>query len=185
MTAAPVDRRERILRRLEAVIKAIRGPGSTFPTWDGTASPREIVSDLGGRVYNRVRQDELTRDQLPAVDVLVDSSSPDSIETLGQELARATIPVQVWGYALSREENAQLSTGVRGPLNDLRADLIVALESLPWWTGPGVDEQDPLSRHGAVSVEISRQWTEPDMGQPSGYLVIECNVSYLFTTGNP
>lgn len=185
VTPAPLDRRERILQRLEAVCKSLRGSATVIPTWDGSPSPREIVTDLGGRVFNRMREGDRGRDELPAVEILNDGGNTDTLEVLGQELYRATMPVQVYGYAASREENAKTSSGVRGPLDSLRADLVTAIEALPWWTGVDVDQQDPLSRHGATSVRILRQWTEPDLSQATGYLVIDLEVSYIFTTGNP
>jgi hypothetical protein len=179
-----MDVREVILDRLVACIATVK-PGVVFRFPDGRTH-RPIESDLGGRVFSKVRSQARTDStEMPFVEVITSAGTPDSIREVGDEnFYTAEMRVEVWGYVKATDQGDAFMSNVRPKLNALRADLVVAIEAFPWWTGPGYPEA-LVRRVGPVGTVMQAQFTEPATDQPDGFLVIDYAIRYVFDRLDP
>ena len=179
------DRREAILRRVQALLKTL-APGVAFPLLGGV--PHEtIMSNLGGRAYSKPRAEaQVDSSEMPYVVIMNSASQVDTVEPLNDETYGATMRVEIEGYCKAEDQGDGLDAAVREQLNALRADVIIAMHSLPYWVGTEPDQIRPLQALiGPVIVLLKSQWTEPATGAPDGFLVLEFDIKYLFTMKNP
>jgi hypothetical protein len=179
------DAREYLLTRLQTVLKTI-SPGVVFTFPDGTLS-RPCVSDLGGRVYSKIRtQSRTAEEEMPFVELVTSSKMPDTVTPLDSDMYAADLKVELWGYVKADDQGDGFDTVVREKLNLLRGDLIIAVEAFPYWTSnPGFVFDSPRSVLGPIEPVLTSQWTEPAMDTPDGFLTLEFSIRYLFNRKNP
>lgn len=184
-----MDTREAILLRLQDVLKTIV-PGVVF-SFPGGLTHAEITTDLGGplhpRVYSMMRaQEKVDESECPSVEIVTSSSVADAVAVADDELYICDLNVQVWGYAKATDQGDGLDSTVRPLLNKLRADLIIAIEAFPYWTGVEPwQAEDARRAWGVMGPVLKGQWTEPSTENPSGYLVLEYVIRYPFNRRNP
>lgn len=178
------DKREALLVRLQACVKTL-APGVVY-TFPHGATHRPIESNLGGRVYNKIRtESRVDATEMPFVEIITSAATADSIRDVADEdIYLAETHVDVWGYVKADDQGDSLDSVVRPLLNELRADLIVAVEAFPYWTS--TDYPDPITRLvGPVGVVLVSQWTEPATDAPDGYLMLTFAIRYTFSKLNP
>lgn len=178
-----LDRREWLLVRLQDVLKTV-APGVTYTFPDGLPH-RPIQTNLGGRVYSKQRTEaRVDVSEMPFVEILTSSAAGDAVTALDSDAYAADMRVEIFGYVRSENQGDSLDADVRGKLNALRADLIVAVEAFPWWTSGGT-LPSARNRLGPIETILVSQWTEPAADYPDGYLVLEFVIRYLFNRKDP
>lgn len=178
------DVREEILTRLQACIATV-APGVSF-TFPGGRTHRPIETDLGGRVYAKVRPEaSFDETDLPAVEILTNSEKADTIrEVSDDDVYLADMNVRLFGYVKSEDAGDDKDGPVRALLNSLRADLIVAMEAFPYWTSTAFPE--PIRRRvGNVEMILQQQETEAAINAPDGFLILDYAIRYHFSRLNP
>ena len=179
-----IDRREAILQRLQDVLKTVV-PGVTYSHPSGVEH-REILTNLGGRVFTRFRTaSQLDSSEMPYVILLTSDAQADTIEVNDNETYNASMMVQVWGFVRAADQGDGPNTAVRPLLNQLRADLLVAVECFPYWTGLDVGQFEPAVRFGRCTPVLQTQWTEASNESPDGFMILEYLIKYTFTIFNP
>ena len=180
-----MDKREFVLQRIQDTLKAI-APGVTFTFPDGgTHDP--ITSDVGGRVYNKLRNDdEVDATQCPSIEVVTSAKETDTIEVDDQDLYHATVHVQIWGRHKSGDQGAGRDSDIRARLNALRADIIIAVHAFPFWTGTEDGQADPArALIGPLEVTLTSQETDTTTDAPGGYTILDFSVRYPFSKRSP
>ena len=178
------DVREIILERLQACVKTL-APGVVF-TFPHGQTHRPIVTDLDGRVYSKVRaQGRVDATEMPYVEIITSAATADSVREIADEdIYLAETRVELWGYVKAEDQGDGLDSVVRPLLNELRADLIVAMEAFPYWTS--ADYPEALARRiGPVTTVLQSQWTEPATDAPDGFLVLDYAIRYTFDRRDP
>jgi hypothetical protein len=185
------DLREKLLARLQACIRTL-APGVVYSFPMGLTH-RPIVSDLGGgtdpslaRVFSRMRSvQKFDMTDLPAVEIITAMNQPDVVTFHDDNLFRREIAVQIWAYVAAQDGGDGLDAVVRPDMNELVADLQVAVEAFPYWTN-GADVTDPLwATHGPITITTKAQYTEPAAEQAIGILVLDYSIAYCFPRLNP
>ena len=178
-----LDKREWLLLRLQDALRTV-APGVVYAFPDGLPH-RAIVSDLSGRVYSKVRSQARTdADEMPYGESLTSGHGPDAVQPLDSDLYAADLKVEVYGYVKADDQADSLDAVVRQKLNDLRADLIVAVEAFPYWTD-ATHPEPATSVLGPIEPVLVSQFTEPAGDWPDGFLVLEFQIRYLFNRKNP
>lgn len=178
-----IDRRELILVYLEALLKTI-APGVVFPLPGPPHRP--IVTDLRGQVFTQmIPEARFANISLPAVELLTSASEEDTIrEAASDEMYLATLHVDVLGYVRAPDTGSSGTARVRTEANALRADLIVAIESLPYWTS--ADFPESLRRRcGEITTTLTSQFTEAPLDIPTGFTTVSYAITYAFSRTNP
>ena len=178
------DVREEILVRLKACLATI-APGVVY-TFPGARTHRPIETDLGGRVYAKVRPEVgFDATDLPAVEILTNSEADDAIrEVSDDDTYLADLKVRVFGYVKGEDAGDDNDAPVRRALNALRADLIIAMEAFPYWTSATYPEAI-RRRVGEVEMILLSQWTEAAINAPDGFLYLDYAIRYRFSRLNP
>lgn len=177
------DRRELLLLYLEALLKSI-APGVVFPL---PGPPhREIVSDLGARVYTQmIPEARFGAETFPVVEMLTSASTEDAIrEAASDDMYLADLNVDLIGYVRAGDAGMGGHASARAAANALRADLIVAVESLPYWTSAEFPE--PARRRcGEITTMLKSQFTEVPTDVPTGFCTVSYAITYAFSRTNP
>lgn len=180
-----MDAREFILQRVQDSLKAI-APGATF-TFPDSAPHAAITSNVGGRVYNKLRSDaDVDSTQCPAIEVITNPKNVDQIEVGDQDLYTATLHIQVWGRDKSGDQGQTRDSDIRARLNALRSDIVVAVHAFPFWTGPDADQAEPARAViGPLEVTLVSQETDATTDAPDGYTVLDFAIRYPFNKRFP
>ncbi len=183
MSELIIDKREAILVQLQAMLRTLR-PGVTFSHPDGKHRP--ITTDLGGRVYSKVRAAaKADATEHPFVEILTSSGGPDTIrEVADDSIYLGDLNIEVWGFVKADDQSDDFDAPVRARLNALRADLIIAVECFPYWTS---DEFPiPINRRaGVMKPVLTSQFTEPATEAPDGFVKLGFAIGYAFSALNP
>ena len=183
--ATPLDTRERILLQLQACLKTLR-PGVVFPLPFGKTH-RAIQTDLGGRVFNRVRPlASFSEGDMPCVELVTSSGTEDAVrEAADDDFYLTDLNVELWGYVYAGDSGDGPDAPVRRALNALRADLIVAVEAFPFWYD-GDEWPEPAARScGVITPVLVSTFTEPATATPDGYLKLDYRLAYTFNRFDP
>ena len=178
------DKREAILTRLQACVATV-APGVVY-TFPHGVTHRPIETNLGGRVYNKVRsQARVDSSEMPFVEIITSAATSDSVREIADEdVYLAELRVELWGYVKADDQGDGLDSTVRPLLNSLRADLIVAVEAFPYWTS--TDYPEAVTRRvGPIATVLQSVFTEPATDAPDGYLQIEYAIRYTFSRRDP
>jgi hypothetical protein len=180
------DAREFLLQRFQDVLKTV-APGVVFTFPDGmTHSP--LQNDLGGRVYSLMRANaKVDATECPFVEIVTNPKSVDKITVGDDDLYHATISVQLWAYARATDGGDGLDSTVRPALNSLCADLLIAMEAAPYWTGSvSAPFESLIAGFGPrLSVTFTTRWTETATESAKGMAVLEFEVRYPFNKRFP
>ena len=180
-----MDARERILKRFQDCLKTI-GVGIVFVL--PHAARGTTQTNLAGRVFSRMVPDaELEGAQTPRVEFITSAGDADEISYGDDNLYFATTRVRLWGYCDSADAGVSPDATVRPILNQLRADLIIAMHAAPFWTGPEPDQTDSLVKilGARLSVNLLRQWTSVETQSPRGEVLLEFEIGYPFSVSDP
>lgn len=178
------DIRETILERLQACVKTL-APGITY-TFPHGHTHRPVVTNLGGRVYSKIRsQGRVDATEMPYVEIVTSAATADTVREIADEdVYAAETRVELWGYVKAEDQGDGLDSDVRPLLNSLRADLIIAVEAFPFWTS--ADYPEAITRRvGPMATVLQSQWTEPATDAPDGYLVLDYAIRYVFNRRDP
>jgi hypothetical protein len=180
-----MDLREFILQRIQDTLKAIT-PGASF-TFPDSMPHAAITSDVGGRVYNKLRNDEeIDAAQCPSIEVVTSAKDTDTIEVDDQDCYHATLHGQAWGHHKSGNQGQGYDSDIRARLNALRADIVIALHAFPFWTGTGAGQAEPARAVvGPLEVTLTSQETDTTTNAPSGFTVVDFAVRYPFNKRFP
>lgn len=178
-----IDRRELMLRYLEACVATI-APGVTFP-FPFSTKHRPIETDLGARVFSRaIPEARMSQLKFPAAEIIVDSAAEDVVTVSDDGLYHAEVNVAIIGYVSTGDAGTGGNPSVREQLNKFRADLIVAVESFPYWTS--VDFPETARRRcGEITTTLKSQSTEAPADWPTGFLMLNYVITYTFTRYDP
>lgn len=178
-----IDTREFVLARVEEVLQLI-APGVVFPL---PGPPhREIMTDLHGRVFNRPRPDsKLDSSETPFVECITSSKRADTIEVCDDTFYTVTTPMEVWGYIKADDTGQEFNSPTRTALNALRADLIVAMESVPYWIGAAPNIVPSARQRAGLAVVLTGQETQLFVGSKTAWVVLDYDLRYRFNTHNP
>lgn len=185
-----MTKREFLLERIKAVLKTV-APGAvfTFP-FVQFSTYNAIQTDLKGRVYDKQRPiEKLDRASLPCVEVITSPSEQDQIRYLDNEMVERTVSVKLWGYVYGGTGGEMMpnATQARADLNQLEADLSIAMEALKWWTDTSSPAtSDPLtSLLGAIDVMHETSWTDTETAQAWSMLVMGYRFTYTYNRRKP
>ena len=130
------DRIEKVLARAARVLAAI-SPGATFPTPLNRAH-RIIETDLGGRVMRKLANPEsFGTVTMPYLNVFLPAGQKVVLATHEDgEMYEAAMPLMIVGACADQDGGDGPYVFAQTAANVLRADVMVAMESLPFWTGP-------------------------------------------------
>ena len=172
-----MDAREFLLTRLQDVIKAVK-PGVDFALPAGGAH-RAITTDLGGRVYNKLRAEGRTdASETPCVEILTSSRKADTINWFDAEIYTVDMEVEIWIYLKADDQGDGKDSELRSKLDAARADILIALEAFPAWTGPGPGQTDAASLGRVINAYPTEQYTDVPDGSPDGFALITYTIHY-------
>ncbi len=163
-----MDTRELVLSRVQDCVKTL-APGVVY-TFPGGMLHAPIVSDLNGRCYSKMRAEvNVDSSCSPYVEIVTNAATVDAIEVGDDDVYFDTMTFDVWGYCYAGDQGDGLDSVVRPTLNQLRADLLIAVSAFPYWTGTAPNQLDSLlKRIGNVIVNLTAQWTDPSTEAPYG-----------------
>jgi hypothetical protein len=130
------DRVEQVLARAARVLAAI-APGAVFPT-PLSRVHRMIGADLGGRVIRKlVNPESFGPHAMPYLCSIFPSGQKVVLTTHEDgEMYEAAMPLMIVGLCADQDGGDGPYVSAQTQTNILRADVMVAMESLPYWTGP-------------------------------------------------
>lgn len=130
------DRVEKVLARAARVLAAI-APGATFPTPHNRAH-RIIETDLGARVMRKlVNPESFGVATMPYLNVILPAGQKVALTPFEDgEMYEAAMPLLIVGSCADVDSGDGPHVNAQTVANTLRADVMVAMESLPFWTGP-------------------------------------------------
>lgn len=200
MTALPQSPRGFLLERIRRVLKEIH-PGAVFPVFAlPLGAHRQITTDLwgpdvtgassaaGARVRGSLNGgDWWGVDRMPAVDVTPRIGEPDTVTYLSEETYEQTIPLQVVGYVPDPAAGAALNDGgdydARAYLDAIAADIEVAMQALPYWTGTGPGE-DVAAQGRLGSIAVVMTGVATNVYEGSAWHDVELSYRITFVASN-
>lgn len=192
------DTREWLIARLQRVVSTLK-PGVTFTLPGSTAPHRAIETDLSTtaeaaalgakpRVWGKLRGiQRLSPEEFPFVEVVTAPGRTDIVEAHDQDFYRATMAIALYGYHYDPQQGEMgYAQPLRERLNSMRADLILAVEAFPFWTGPDIGENvAAIQRVGLCETVLESQETETPSDAPDGYVRLVYRITYLFNVREP
>lgn len=173
--------REWLLERLARVLRDV-APGAQFPTpFIGTGLHRPIVSTLK-KAESRFFDPEAEGgvDSMPYACVMPAPGRDDISTVIDGELYEVSSPILIVAYAAQRGEDDSSTPDARATLDELRSDLLIAIEGFPFWKGAGAGEEvSAIERAGHVATILETSAIATPIYQPYGELTISYRLVWI------